>query len=430
MNLNDSRVKAALEDIENRAMSTAEAYEWATGKLSFIPTSLLPTSASLEERAALERLARMVTSLGPRALTVLKNGTLGDINWGAGGVKLDEAMRLLRLPQLAQRFHLQGRVAGMIAGHVYTPEGSDAPRIQRLGGYLEPLRDPEDMDYEWGIYQAILVKLSLGREHWLVRIYDLETKLVYEWSDLRKPTEIGRVPEPLSGLRMPRYRILHEDADGLPVGEFMTALPVLKSEWASQLRADRVEEATAFAQLLIKGEVKGYERRGATRVILASESGDAKYITPGDLSQIHAHHDRKLERLRQLLNLPGGYLGGQTPSGEALMEAAQDYMSSCDVMATAIGELLTELTADYFEAAGIRGASPNVSISVNRNRVKDQVITQVRDLVKDGLLDRASGIRVISQFFDEIADTRVEAFIQALGLEDKQGSLIPQVPTM
>lgn len=251
MNLLDTRIKSYLEEVETRARERAESYEWATGRLDFKGDSILP-SVSAGEREALERLAKQAQSYGPHALDVLRNGTIGSINWGEGN---DEMMRELRIPQLITKFHLQGRVTGMVAGHVYLPEDSFTWRIQRLGGYVEPLRDPDDVDYEWGIYQALPTHLDgTGHERWRVRIYDLEAKALYEWENLRNAYEIGVIPDPRTDVKMPRYAILNEDVDGLPYGEFMAALPLLKGELAAQMRSDRAAEATSSPQLVIKGE--------------------------------------------------------------------------------------------------------------------------------------------------------------------------------
>lgn len=406
--LADARIKTFLQGVTDRARVTAQSYEWATGSLDLLP-DLLPT-ISVEERDALKRLAKQAQSYGPHALSVLKNGTIGSINWGKGN---DDATRELRLSQLANRFHLQGRVTGMMAGHVYVPEGTAKARIQRLGGYLEPLRDPDDVDYEWGIYQALATHLGTdGNERWRVRIYDLEREEVYEWENLRQPYEIGRIPDPVKA-KMPRYAILNEDVDGLPFGEFMAALPLLKAEWAAQIRSDRAADTTATPQMTISGEATGYEERGPTRVILLNADGKAQYLLPGDLSKLHEHHDRKLERLRQVLNLPGVTAGAQRPSGEALREMNLKFTSSCQSMAEALSDLLSDLTADYAKATGAE-MPERVSVNINRSYIQEQMTEQVVLLVGKGLMDKPSAVRILSQFFQEWDDSSVEAFIATL----------------
>lgn len=418
----DVRVKDFLKGVTDRARATAEAYEWATGSIGLLP-DLLPT-VSVGEEEALRRLAKQAQSYGPQALSILKNGTIGSINWGKGN---DEAIRELKLEQLATRFHLQGRVTGIMAGHVYVPEDGGKPRIQRLGGYLEPLRDPDDVDYEWGIYQALATHLGRdGNERWRVRIYDLERGGVYEWVNLRQPYEIGVIPEPVK-VRLPRYVILNEDMDGLPLGEFMAALPLLKGEWAAQIRGDRAADTTATPQMAITGEATGYENRGPTRVILLNEGGDAKYLLPGDLSKLHTHHDRKLEQLRQTLNLPGVTVGAQRPSGEALREMNLKYTSSCQIMAEALSELLSNLAGDYGEITGTK-IPERVSININRSYIQEEVTQQVTLLVDKGLMDRGDAVRIISQFFTEISDESIERFIATFSNEPLPPTGTPDAP--
>lgn len=421
--LADARIKSFLEGVTDRARATASAYGWATGSIDLLP-DLLPTVSAGEEDA-LRRLAQQAQSYGPHALSVLKNGTLGSINWGKGN---DDAMRELRLEQLANRFHLQGRVTGMMAGHVYVPEDEGKPRIQRLGGYLEPLRDPDDVDYEWGIYQALATHLGGdGNERWRVRIYDLEREEVYEWTNLRQPYEISVMPDPVKAM-MPRYIILNEDMDGLPFGEFMAGLPHLKAEWAAQIRSDRAADTTATPQMAITGEATGYENRGPTRVILLEEGGEAKYLLPGDLSKLHSHHDRKLEQLRQFLNLPGVMAGAQRPSGEALKEMNLKFTGSCQSMAGALSDLLSDLTADYGEITGA-GMPERVSVNINRSYIQEQVTEQVTLLVDKGLMDRGDAVRIISQFFTEISDEQIERFIATFSDEPTPPTGTPEAPT-
>lgn len=418
----DSRIKTFLEGVTDRARSVAETYEWATGSTSLSP-DLLPT-VSIDEQHALERLAKQAQSYGPQALSILKNGTIGSINWGKGN---DDAMREIKLEQLATRFHLQGRVTGIMAGNVYVPEDGGKARIQRLGGYLEPLRDPDDVDYEWGIYQALATHLGGdGNERWRVRIYDLEREEVYEWQNLRQPYKIGVIPVPVKA-RMPRYVILNEDMDGLPVGEFMSALPLLKGEWAAQIRGDRAADTTATPQMTIAGEATGYENRGPTRVILLNEGGEAKYLLPGDLSKLHTHHDRKLEQLRQFLNLPGVTAGAQRPSGEALREMNLKYTSSCQTMAEALSDILSDLATDYGEVTGVE-MPERVSVNINRSYIQEQVTEQVTLLVEKKLMDRGDAVRIISQFFTEISDEQIEKFIATFTSELSPSSGTPEAP--
>lgn len=432
--------RATLDGVEARIREHLEVTMWAKGQLlqhiaggqqhrtsGRIPahlTDLLPGTNTTQGAADLERLARMAKSIGPRILRLKKYGTLGSVNWGDGSPTFDkeldnattESLRAFPRDRLARKALEQDLVRGMIAG-IVIPDARGGAQAMPLGGYYEPLVDEDNVEHIWGVYQAWQPPSGLK---WRARIYNLETRELYEWADLDSPTEIGRTPTAIPNAPMPVYEVVDDDLDGYPRGEFMESLPLFKSEWASQVRGDRAEESTAFSQLVTKGQLQaGDVDRGPTRIIRLPEGGDAKYLDPPSLEQIHKHHDRKLERLRVDHSLPGGFLGSQTPSGEALREANQAFIADCAARAGRISNYLTRLLADYGALIGLQKPPP-VTVIINREFERASVVDQTVLLHREDLIDFGEAVRAISVYYPTWASDRVEAFI------DSRRELIPE----
>lgn len=437
-------VRASLQAIEMKARDHVEIMMWTKGQLlqnihtgehhsvmGTIPNhlkDLLPPTETTEGAAALGRLTKQAQSIAPRVLRLKKYGAIGTINWGDGDEEIDdllegddaEKLKQVNLEYLAANALEQALTRGMIAGIAIPTENGEA-RTQPLGGYVEPLVDEDDMHHVWGIYQA-WQPADVGSNKWNARIYNLETSELFEWRGLDSPTDIGHVPEPIPNAPMPVFEILQTDIDGRPLGEFQVALPLFKSDWSSQVRGDRAEEATAFSQLVIKGGTLGdAKQRGAARVIRLDPAGDAKYLDPPSLEQIHKHHDRKLERLRVDLSLPGGFLGAQTPSGEALREANQAYIATCKSLAKSVSSYLTQMVDRCAEITGVADAPP-VTVVINREFERAQVVEQTVMLFREGLLAFDAAVRTISAYYPTWPSEQVEAFISM------QREVIPPPP--
>src|SRR5690606_6842874 len=113
---------------------------------------------------------------------------------------------------------------------------------------------------------------------WTVRIYDLATRTMREWRGLTKPEaaatkeptdEVGPSPEYPAGAPIPRFVVLNrKPKTHWPFGEIDRLLPLIQSDWSSQLRGDRAEENTAFPQLKIVGEVEDGTGERSTAHIL------------------------------------------------------------------------------------------------------------------------------------------------------------------
>lgn len=414
-------IKPQLSGITTRAARKADAERWGSGDLQTIPTDLLPSIESDEAMQALMRLAKQAQSLGPRVVNIKRFGILGDINWGGDNTAADTALRTMDLADTADQMLEQALAGGVIAGINRRDPTTGASRIEPLIGFIEPIYPPETPITPAGVIHAWVVNTDNGVARWTVRIYDLIERSMREWVGLADParvwktpptSEIGPSAEYPAGAPMPRFAVVSRDADRMPMGELAKLAPLLKADWSSQVRGDRIEESTAIPQMVIKGEVvDGTDERSPTHIVRVIEDGDAHYIIPGDLTGLHEHHNRKLERIREDANLPGGFLGTQTPSGEALREANSKFISANRRAAERLSRVLTELAADHCEAEGL-GEPPIVTVTINREYTRTQDISDTIALYRDDLVDFAAAVRNVSVFMPSWSDEEVEEFIR------------------
>jgi hypothetical protein len=399
-------LREAAHGLPTRYDRHADTLEWLTSTFTTQPTDLVPKPEGEEGSTALARLVRMVNSLGPRVAKIKRDGTIGDITWGGESNQVDDAIRALDLDDFTGRLFDRAFALG-IAGVV--PLDDDGPRLARLGGHVETILDPFDVDVTLGLLQVQVEKRSQATVSYRMRVWDLtepETML-REWITT-SPTRLDGDGKPVPA-PTPHWIVTATAPDGRPIGEFQQSLPSIKSEWATQLRGDRVEESTAFPQAVIKGEVPDAEKRGPTRIIEVSEGGDYKYVIPGDLTGMHNHHDRKLERIRDDLSLPGGALGGQTPSGEALREANQKFIASCRNYARLLTRLLTGAVGDYLALLGLPPVP--ISVDVNREFEKAERVRFIIDLYREQLIEFGAAVRSVSVYVPTWSDAEVEEFI-------------------
>ena len=408
IDVTDNVVRAALASVEARARQHAEAYDWALGRLTAPPVELLPPAQTDEGKLELQRIWRQSQTLGPRIIDRIVWGTIGEVNWGGEGGRVDAELEALQLDLLAQRLLVDVLIGGVAAAWAYVDERTNTPRVSRLSGYLQPLTDPDDVDRVVALYQAWMAE-DVRSSRWNVRIYDLEESTLREWRGLRTPTNLASPPAEYPNVRPPRYRMLHLGDDGLPQGPLAAALPVLKAEYAQQMRIARVAEQSAWPVLAIRGQLD-VGKRGPARVLQLSEQGSAEYLRPGDLSQLQGQHDRILERLREDLSLPGGFLGRQTPSGEALREANLKFVQACSSYARLLSGLLTEVVADYAPLAGIKNP-PEVSVIINREFDRSERIGSVLELYREGLIPLPVAVNEISVYLPTWSDDEVAAWI-------------------
>lgn len=433
MMINPDTLKRQLAAIPTRYEAVRTAERWGKNQLDSLPTHLLPPINEAVS-AAINRLAVTTSSIGPRIIRAIKFGTIGHINWGGDSTAADELMEALDIGSLADELLENGLYRGVMDGIVR--RGLDGLiRIEPLIGHTEPLFAEDSPVEVIGYLHAWMAPSPAtgGSDRWNVRLYEYATRSMWEGRGLRTPTQFmldgaeptaGRTAEYPAGAPMPRYTITDRGIDRLPRGYFQSLLPLVQGDWVSQLRGDRTEESTAFAQLLIRGEVESAtDERSPTHILRVHEGGGAEFLQPGDLSQMHAHHDRKLDRLKEDASMPGGFTSAQTPSGEALREANAKFLSLCQFYARALSRVLTALAADYCEAQNIENPG-NVVVSINRDLEKEAEATRIREFWRDGLISFGAAVRAVAVLVPTWESEDVEAWITA-----EEGALSPDLPT-
>lgn len=425
-------VRAYLTGIGTRAEQAAEAFDWLDGKQTPNPLELVqPFQPGSDGEKAWNRYKAQVQSLGPRALRFKRDGTIGTVNWGGDNPDgIDAKLEALDLRALASDALKQLFTTGIAAMWAYQPDDGRAPRIQRLGGHVEPLYLEDDPAGEViGLYQ---VRAQVGAAlRYVIRIYefnpeDASTGTIYEWRNASAPYAVGNTPTSvIENTSMPRYQFHDRDQDGYPIGEFMQALPIVKSELSEQMKIKRVSDSHAWPLIAAAGDWDIPSDVGTNTILLSSELGSTvQRIEPSSLSGLFTLHDRVLERFRTDLALPiNSITTGDFPSGEALEQANAAHVASCKDYAERISKLLTDVVSDYAALLGIdRASAPPVSIGINRDSARVAITEQARADYREGLISFRAAVIAVSQYYPAWADEEVEAFIEAgeqtISLED------------
>lgn len=423
--ITDNDLQISLTGVSNRLDRAVEALAWAKNERPRDWARLFP-DISEQSRPDVERLSRQAQSMGFRMLRDIRVGTIGEVEWGGDNEALDERLEGdLNIEGLARSILDDGNVLGIIAGVVR--RGLDGVvRAEALQGYVEPVFSAESPAEIIGLAQ-IWAKPGDKRGTQVIRVYDLGgTMYQLETTDLTKIPKLSTAvvvtasQEFPAGAPIPRFRIVDTDSDGYPRGLIAALAPLIRSDWASQVRSDRVEEATAFPQLVTKGEV-AVDERGPTRIIRMLKDGDASFLLPGDMSQMHEHHDRKVSRLRQDASLMGEIGRGQVPSGEALAEANAQYMAACRELARDLSFVLTQLVDDYAIAEGL-GAGVAINVQPSKERVRQQELDWLIAGWREGLIDFGAAVRAFAGYVPTWDAEEVEEWLTAEAERSKLGS--------
>jgi hypothetical protein len=426
--LDPKRLKTQLQTLPTRAAHRADTERWGKNELPGLPEDILP-DISETVRGTINRLASTCQSVGPRIINTIKFGTLGDVNWGGKDTSTDALIETRDLEGLAEEILENALYSGVMEGIVRRGEDGIV-RIEPLVGYTEPVYAPDSPSEVAGYIHAWLDASGGDTDpKWTLRVYDLAARTMHEQRglteparfDLQRATPLGPTDEYPAGSPIPTFLIVGKGRNRMPRGYLADLLPLIKGDWVSQLRGDRTEEATAFPQLVLKGSITdGTTQRSATHVLTVADDGDAHFLLPGDLSQMHAHHDRKLERLREDASMPGGFLGSDSPSGEALREANAKFINLCKWYAARLSRVLTALCDAYAEAEGV--ASPgHVVVSINREFEKDTEAQRIVSLYTEGLVEFGAAVRAISAFVPTWEPKAIEAFVSAKAAPPPEG---------
>lgn len=420
-----SRLKTQLSNLPARAEESSEAESWGKNELGDLQLTRLLPDISEQVRADVERVARNCSSAGPQIIETIKFGTIGNINWGGDNTPADVLLDNLNLQSLAEDILESALYRGVMDGIVRRGL-DDKIRVEPLIGHTEPIYAVDSPVEVIGYIHAWTSPDSAGNPRWTIRVWDFTEGSMLEQSNLTDPaafnleaareTAVTRSDEYPDGPPMPVFVLADLSKNRMPRGFFVKLLPLIQGDWVSQVRGDRTEELTAFPQLVIKGMVESgtHERSPAHIIRVEGEHGNAEFMMPGDLTQMHSHHDRKQERLRADAMMPGGFMGGgrEAPSGEALREMNAKFINMCKRYAALLSRTLTLLMENYAAAHGVAAPGP-VIVGINREFEKDAEANRIISLWREGLIDFGAAVRAVSVLVPTWPSDKVEEWIKA-----------------
>ena len=432
IDLNTTIARDQLMAIYDRIIESEITHDLAQGTWRPRDDYLLPGANNQVRKRAYTRALRQMQTLGPRIMHTKTDAVLGSINWSGNDQLIDEALASLDLMSLARKSINNLIIDGIAAGMAHTMEDGST-RITRLGGYLQPYVNEYDMDQIDGLYQAWSTsvftseKLTSGNRQsdfdtndsnftrtyrWTVRIYDWsdgeDNASIREWRNLSNPTLLGTSPTIIENAPVPRMSIMDTTNDGIPIGELLQAAPSLMALWKTEANLTLVEELAAFPMLAIKG-TGDLEAIGPAEPIALDSDGDAYWMEPGNLDQLRAQRAIRMERIREDLALPGGFIGNDSPSGEAFKEANIRFRQNARGYAEALSSLLTQLVADY---ARLINREPEI---VHVTPATEYEFTEKAQwtisLYEKGIIPLSVAVREMQGFYGHWDDEEAQAWI-------------------
>jgi hypothetical protein len=410
--------------ISSRAQQEATLWDMASGTWTPAPGDVGPPPRSDEASIAYNRLIRLVYPVGPQIIRTRLSGTIADVTWSdaRGGKQLDRRLQALNLYDLASGGFIQMMVTGLTAYSVVR-RGEDVT-VARLGGYLEPLLDPDDVEVAVGLLQAWQTndERKAGRP-WRVRIYDFQDQVLREWVDLADPADAFSSPptsEAAVGY-MPHIAIAYRGADGLPISEMRQGANLLRANYAIQLRIHRVAELHGYPVPVVVGQAEIPRDWGPGQVLaFPTGQGEFRYVYPDALSGLYELLRQNLESIREFFSLPGGSLGTQTPSGEALKEANRKYVQICNYYAQKLSSSISAAVRDYARAIGADPA--DVEIVPHDMGRADEMLDKIANLYKEGIIPLSVAARVAQIYVPGWSDDELRSWV-----EQQQGLATPEV---
>jgi hypothetical protein len=410
----DALVKRArLQSITQRAALLEDLHAMLDGTYAPPNGQFTPRfEPDTARHAAFTRATRKVATTVPLILTKTLAGLdFGNITWSDAAQSkesVDAALGAVDLGSIARDAARQYKLAGVAAVMASTPLDENGraqePTLEVLTGLNIPYTDPRAPNRVTGWLRAIqyLDENAGGRLRWWVEVYEFvtdQTTIHRVWRSLRDPTALDSpVDDEFVSSARPRFAIYGLQPDGLPTSPILTNLGRILGLYASELTLATSEELAAFPMLLTRGEVE-FKSVGPAEVLAADTDGSAEWLDPGDLDQLREQVRLKRDQVREACNLPGGALGGQTPSGEALAEANRGFMQEIRATSDAISGALTEAVTDYLRLLSL----PEVDVSVPIDRA--YTTSTLLDVVKEGAELQAIPKSVIARMFQQFLGT-------------------------
>lgn len=383
---------------------------------------LPPWKEGSSRRTAFARALRKTQTEGPRVLSERLASGVGGItvvnaNTGEEDERITEALDDLHLDDLAKECAQDYISHGIVAVLPYEDQETNEPRLERLGGLIEPYTDPLNANRVTGLYRTMSYLTRGGKVRWRTEVYDWEDSSPTEathryWTDLEKPTNLSDVlADELPAAPRPAWVIDRMTHDGLPIGQLETALPFLLGLYATELMLATSEEIGAYPMLKVKGSTKGIKFVGPAEVIGVDRDGEAEWMQPGNLGQLSERRNTKREQVREAGFLYAGSLGTETPSGEALIQANRVPQQADGDVADAIGRVLTDAVTRYLELRGLPAAT--VTITPDQAYERRMKTLQLEVLDNIGAVPLSVKARIAQTILGgEYSDQELEDFIE------------------
>lgn len=410
--------RARLQRITNRATDLDDIHGMLEGTWTPTGGHFTPKFAPGTAREkAWARAIKQVTTAVPIIISKTLAGLdLAGITWSdEAGDRGDELLRTLSLPDLARDLVIELRLTGVAAGIASRPSGTDTPTVTSLRGVNVPYVDPITRTVT-GWYRALQHVNDAGRLTWWVDVFEFTSDghaIQRVWRDLDSPTELGRRPDnELPGAARPRYTLNGLQDDGMPSSTVLANMGRILGLYATELRLATVEELASFPMLLTRGDAE-LDSIGPGEVITVDQDGDAKWLDPGDLSQLREQVTLKRELVREAFALPGGALGNETPSGEALEEANRSFMQETARTGGLVESVLTGVASDYLALHGLPGVT--VSLPIDRGWLAKTTLPVLEQGVDLGVVPLTVAARAFQALVGAAySDEELQTFIDDL----------------
>jgi hypothetical protein len=421
--------RAKLQAVTLRAQDIDDAREMLAGTYYPTPGMFTPkfkpgTSRELAWHRALHTTTTVVPIIINKSLAGID---FGAITWSDAETRteeVDDAVAKLDLAQLAYDLAVEFKITGAAAGIASTPfdeNGSPMdPTIHILHGLNIPYSDPRDPSRVTGWFRAVQYsdQTNSARLRWWVETYDWagieEGQPITHrvWQALTDPTAISIMPDDeYTSVAKPRYILNGTDLSGLPISPILQNMGRILGIFATELRLSTTEELAAFPMFMTKGEVE-LDAVGPAETVAVESAGDAKWLDPGSLEELREQLRVKRDQLREAFNLPGGSLGTETPSGEALAEANRGFVQESQGLASMLSGVLTDLVSDYLRLLGL--PEVEVHVPIDRSYLRDTQIELVEKGIDLGVLPRTVAARVFQQFIGSYSDAELREFTDML----------------
>ena len=433
-----------LRAARGRIDTADEALDIAAGVWRPNSGELMPAARNATRAEAWNRALNQCQSVGPQILEKKVPSIIGTI--AVDTEDSQEMLDTIDLRSLSRRLLETYLSIGIMAAVAHDSEDR-GPTITRLGGVIEPITQDDNKDNVIGLYRTWqevphsfipsnpdsrsdfddgdsrnIIMDDAGS--WAVEVWDWSDDTTGGfskrtlWRGLDDPTDLQKNPVSIDeNTSRPRFRVRSWTTDGLAIGEIERALPTIKALWATDARLILAEELAGYPMLLalggvdVDGESKSRAVVGPGEVWTGTKDATVDWLEPGNLKELREERAMRAERVRMDVNLPGGFLGTATPSGEALKEANLSAQLSNQAYARDLSELLTEVTTDLANIAGTEIGA----VSVTPFKQKDylsEVDTAIK-LFQEGIVPLSVTVNKVKDLYPTWSDDDVTEWISS-----------------